>query len=277
MNILRTEKKTAVLQHITEGCSIRSTERLTGVHRDTVGRVSLEAAAASRTVHDRFMQWVKPERVEIDEIWSYVGRKQKNGPTGDEGDVYTFTAIDPASKVIIAYHTGKRDEQNTQIFLEDLKSRLGIIPIINSDGYIPYRENIENIFGAQQPYGQVVKQYAQGGRRIASVTKRVVSGNVGEITTACIERSNLTLRMTQRRFTRRTNAFSKKLSNHKSAIDLFVGHYNFCRVHESLRVTPAMALGITNHVWSFEELLSQPEPMRGKRYGKFMVIEGGAI
>jgi IS1 family transposase len=200
--------------------------------------------------------------------WSYVGKKQRKVlPTDsmEKGDQYVFLALEGSHKAILSYAIGKRDMETTCIFMSDLRQRIINQPVINSDAFTAYPEAVERYFGHGVRYGQIVKSYAgeppkDAARRyspgyVVGVETRVVTGRPGHISTSYIERQNLSLRMAQRRFTRLTNGFSKKLRNHKAAVALYVAHYNLCRVHETLRITPAMALGITDHVWSVAELV----------------------
>ena len=230
--------------------------------------------------------------LEFDEIWGYVGKKQRQTEADetDKGDQYTFIALDATSKVIISHITGKRNEATTRVFVNDVWERIMNRPQITTDGYGPYLDALAECFGNGTDFAQLVKHYAvdhsvQAARRyspphVVRVERTVVSGRPHDISTSYVERSNLTLRMQQRRFTRLTNAFSKKLRNHKAAVALYVAHYNLCRVHETLRITPAMALGVADHIWDIGELIDaatepeMPEP-QGRRVGRFRVIDGG--
>ena len=292
MNTLPLDKQIQVISALTEGVSIRATERLTGVHRDTVMRLGVRVGEACAALHDQTMRGLNIGRIELDEIWGFVGKKQRKLTEmdgDDKSDQYTFTALDGTTKAIVSYTTGKRTLENTMAFAADLRERIVNKPIINSDGFVAYPAAIEAAFGADCSYGQIVKHYVGSSAQdtthryspgaVVAVTKNVVSGKPGRISTSYVERSNLTLRMQSRRFTRLTNGHSKKFDNHKAAVSLFVAHYNFCRVHETLRVTPAMSLGLTNHIWSVAELINyQPENapvMESRKYGKFTVIDGG--
>ena len=227
------------------------------------------------------------------EIWAFVGKKQRRaGHDQDFGDQYTFTALDATSKTILAYRTGKRTAGNTQAFLHDLRARVINRPQITSDGFQPYRVAMEDSFGIDVDYAQLVKHYEaeppkDTARRyspgyVVGVDRRRVVGRPRHqhVSTSYVERSNLTIRMQQRRFTRLTSGFSKKLENHMAAVSLFVTHYNLCRVHETIRMTPAMQLGVTDHIWEIGELVEAaiegviPTPP-GERRGPFRVIEGG--
>ncbi len=292
MNTLPLDKQIQVISALTEGVSIRATERLTGVHRDTIMRLGVRVGENCDKLHDQTMRGLNLGRVELDEIWSFVGKKQRKLAETDSsefGDQYTFTALDSTTKAIVSYTVGKRSLENTMAFAADLRERVINKPVINSDGFVAYPNAIEAAFGSDCSYGQIVKHYVGSSAQdaahryspgaVVAVTKNVVSGRPPKISTSYVERSNLTFRMQSRRFTRLTNGFSKKLDNHKAAVSLFLAHYNFCRVHETLRVTPAMALGVADHIWSIEELINAASPIvpmpEGKKYGKFTVIDGG--
>ena len=207
---------------------------------------------------------------EFDEVWSFIGKKQKRlGPDDlrEKGDCYIFTALSATHKAIISYKIGKRSGANANAFAMDVRQRILGRPQISSDGFSPYVDAIERAFGSEVDYGQIVKVYAgepgpDTARRyspgiVVDVRKAVIAGGPDrkKISTSFVERSNLTIRMQCRRLTRLTNAFSKKLENHAAAVALFVAHYNLCRVHETLRITPAMALSVTDHIWTIGELI----------------------
>jgi len=296
VNILSTEKQTAIIAALTEGCSIRAVERLTGVHRDTIMRLGVKVGVGCAKLHSAIMRDVYVNRCELDEIWSYVGKKQKQlkeTDNADKGDQYVFIAMDATSKGILSYRVGKRTGNNAVALLRDLRDRLANVPEISSDAWVGYPGAVEQVFGHHVSYGTINKKYAVGGatpeaaRRyspaaVVAVEYETVLGAPKHISTSYIERQNLTVRMQQRRFTRLTNAFSKKLENHMAATALYVAWYNLCRPHEALRVTPAMHLRITDHVWSISELVeaalngvvpSQPE---SRKVGRFTVLDGGA-
>jgi IS1 family transposase len=310
MNVLSRDRQIAVVAALTEGVSIRATERLTGTHRDTVMRLGLRVGQGCARLHDALMRNLHVGLLELDEVWSYVGKKQKRlKPTdaADLGDQYVFTALSATHKAIISYLVGKRNWTNTVEFAQDVRDRIVNRPQISSDGFPAYADAIERAFGADVDYGQIIKAYdgepgPDAARRyspgwVVDVRKATIVGHPHEaaISTSYVERSNLTIRMQTRRFTRLTNGFSKKLSNHEAAVALFVAHYNLCRWHETLRCTPAMALGVTDHIWSIAELIdaaeaaggsepttpepttSPPPPMsaRARERPRFSVIQGG--
>ena len=293
MNVLPFEKQIAVISALTEGCSIRTVERLTGVHRDTIMRLGVRVGSACARLHDRTMHSVRVNCLELDEAWSYIGKKQRHlNPTDapEMGDQYVFFAIAGTAKAIVSYRIGKRTSENFNAFLWDLRERVIGQPEISSDAHPAYPEAIEQAFGAACTYGQIVKKYVgepaiDAARRyspgwVVAVERKAIVGRPRHISTSYVERQNLSLRMASRRFTRLTNGFSKKLENHAAAVSLFVWHFNFCRVHETLRVTPAMALGIADHIWTIGELVAAASaeidrPELGERRGRFTVIEGG--
>jgi len=295
MNVLPRDKQIAVIAALTEGCSIRSVERLTSIHRDTIMRLGVRVGNGCAALHDALMRGLNVGRIELDETWSFVAKKQRHlkpDDPADFGDQYVFLALAGAAKAILSWKVGKRDGDNCRDFLADLRQRVLGAPEISSDGFPAYPDSVERAFGADCSFATIEKHYAADGaveaaRRyspdaVVSVTTRHVVGAQRTVSTSYIERQNLTLRMQQRRFTRLVNGFSKKLDNHIAAVALYVAHYNFCRVHETLRVTPAMQLGVTDHVWSIGELIdaaltsAAPAPS-GQRFGRFTVIEGGRI
>lgn len=297
MNILPIDRQAQIIAALVEGNSIRATERMTNTHRDTIMRLGVRVGQGCQALHHHLFQNLETRILELDEIWAYVGKKQKRTTPDDvagKGDQYTFTALDADSKAIVSYRVGKRDGDTTRAFIWDLRERVAKFMQINTDAFPPYESAIAEIFGPDTHYAQIVKRvvgeppvnaarrYSPG--HVVSISKRVVSGFPVEFlaSTSYVERSNLTFRMQQRRFTRLTNGFSKKLENHKAAVALFVAHYNLCRIHETLRVTPAMELGIADHVWSIEELIEaagSPDDFapvgRIASGGRFRVIDGG--
>ena len=293
MNVLPTEKKIAAIAALTEGVSIRATERLTGIHRDTIMRLGVKIGQGCAALHDSLFRNLNVAMIECDEIWSYVAKKEKRvAPKykGFQGDQYTFTALDATSKAIIAYRVGRRELIPTRDFMADLRMRVLNRPQINTDAFKSYHLAVEAAFGSEVDYGQIVKHYRAVGsspeasRRyspteVVKVERKVIQGLPRRISTSYVERSNLTFRMQSRRFTRLTNGFSKKLENHVAAVGLFIAHYNLCRVHEAHRVTPAMQLGVTDHVWSIAELIEAAETgaFQAKRVGSFTVIDGGRV
>ncbi len=269
---MRTDETKALqaIKCLLEGCSIRSTERLTGIHRDTILNLLVLAGEKCAKVLDITMRNIKSDFIQSDEIWCFVQKKQKRCRKEDPiefGDAWVFVAIDPVTKLIPCYTVGKRSAGTTKAFIDDLAGRLAKRVQITTDGFRFYVNAIENAFGCDVDFAQLVKLYGDYGQHdsatkyspspIFEVISKIIQGNPDEshICTSHVERQNLTMRMAMRRFTRLTNAFSKKLENLKAACALHFAYYNLCRVHSTLRVTPAMEAGITDHVWSLEELL----------------------
>ncbi len=235
---------------------------------------------------------VRAGRLELDEIWGYVGKKQKRVERHEiayKGD--TSIAMSGSAKAIISYHTGKRDTANTDLFIQDLRQRVIGAPEISTDGFLPYQNAIRDAFNGTASHGVIVKTYSvtnlaveDAARRyspaeVVAVSRDVVSVVPSYISTSYVERQNLTLQMTQKRFARLTNGFSKKLGHHAAAVSLYVVHYNLCRVHESLRTTPAVSIGVADRVWTIGDLrdatlsLEPNRPIRTVR--NFTVIDGG--
>lgn len=271
MNTLSLESKAQVAALLVDGCSIRAAERMTGIHRDTIMRLGLDAGDACANLHDALVRNVQPALVQADEMWTFVGKKAKRVRPGDRaefGDQYVFLAMDAVTKLVISYRVGRRSAENTYAFIADLRSRVLGRPQISTDGWTPYPDAINEAFGRDVDHGVVEKQYAapvaqEASRRyspsrLVRVEKRAVLGmpDEREISTSYSERLNLSVRVSLKRFARLTLAHSKRLRNLETAVSLFVAFFNFCRVHETLRVTPAMAGGLTDHVWTMAELLS---------------------
>jgi len=259
-----------VVATLCEGVGIRTASRLTGVNRGTVGSLALRVGLGCMELHDRLMVGIRTERLELDEAWSFVAKKQKNVKRHEinaKGDQYIFIGMAGTQKAIISWGVGKRNGESTMDFLHDLRSRVIGQPEISTDGFLPYRVAIRDAFGDNASHGVIVKTHsvthlvkeAQGRYSPAAVVKverQVVSGDPDQyVSTSYVERQNLSLRMGSRRFTRLTNGFSKKLDNHVAAVALYVAHYNLCRVHEALKMTPAKALGVVDRNWSIGELI----------------------
>jgi len=249
---------------------MRSISRVTDVSINTVSKLLVEAGEACLAFHDRVVRGVKSERIQCDEIWSFCYAKEKNAKTMENapsgaGDVWTWTAIDPDTKLIVSFYVGDRSLDTAMEFAADLHGRLANRVQLSTDGHSGYLPAIEGAFGGDIDYGQVIKNYAattiKPGRyspaRFVSAKKFTVEGNPDpkHISTSIVERQNLNMRMGMRRFTRLTNAFSKKWENHVHALSLYFVFYNFCRIHKSLRTTPAMAAGITENLFSLEDIV----------------------
>lgn len=270
-NILPMEKKIRVIGGLAEGSSIRSIERQTGVHRDTIMRLGIHTGKACEVIMDETMRGLRLNCIQLDEIWGFITKKKKNVLPEDPeefGDAWTFVAIDADTKLVSAYAVGKRDSETANAFLYDLASRLVNRVQISTDGLRAYVDAVERGFGSNVDYGQIVKTYsteegyAEGKYsppEIVDVKKYIVTGNpeADLISTSFVERQNLTMRMHVRRLTRLTNAFSKRLNNFKAAIALHFVYYNFVRIHKTLKVTPAMEAGITNSQWSVRDIIEK--------------------
>ena len=276
-NHLPLEKRVDVVRHLVEGMSVRGTERLTGVSIPTVLSTILRMGEGCDRLHNKLVRDLDIVELELDEQWSYIAKKQKNvDETKDPaefGDSYTYIALARTKKLIVSYRVGKRDEADTKAFIADMRARLVTIPQLSTDGWQSYPVAVGQSFGGSVDHAVINKNYKGGagrGRRdgefdkyapaaVDFVTKSVAHGapNLDRASTSHVERFNLTTRMHIRRFLRRGNAFSKKIKHHTAAVSLHVAWYNFCRVHESLRITPAMEAGITDHVWSVEELVTR--------------------
>ncbi len=270
MNKLTTEARAKILHLLCEGMSIRAITRLTGVSKNTVAKLLIDAGKACAAYHDATVRNVKSSRVQVDEIWSFTYAKQKNVATAkaaplDAGDTWTWTALDADSKMILSYFVGGRDGECAMWFMDDLASRLANRVQLTSDGHKAYLEAVEGAFGCDVDYAMLVKMYGaapesfKGRYSPADCTgakKTRVEGNPDfkHVSTSYVERSNLTMRMHMRRFTRLTNAFSKKIENHAHAVALHMMYYNFVRIHKTLRVTPAMEAGVSDRLWDIADI-----------------------
>lgn len=269
-NILKKEKQVTVVGALAEGSSIRSIERQTGIHRDTIMRLGIRVGNTCAKIMDEKMHDLNCQKLQLDEIWGFVGKKQRNVTAGEEmiglGNAWTFVAVDADSKIVPTFKVGKRDASTANEFVTDLSNRLKNRVQISSDALAAYVDAIEQGFGPDVDYGQIVKAYSTTDKspqgkysppQIVAVNKTIIVGNPNEnhISTSYVERQNLTLRMHCRRLTRLTNAFSKKLENFISAVSLHFGYYNFVKIHGSLRTTPAMAAGVVNTLWTVGDLV----------------------
>lgn len=269
MNKLSVEKQTAVISALVEGTSIRSVERMTGVHRDTIMRLMVRVGQTCRQIMDEKIRDLNCSHIELDEIWCYVGKKQRHVKKSDDlstvGDFWTWVALDAETKLVPTFRVGKRDIATGQAFIDDLQSRLKKRVQLSSDGLGLYVVAVDNAFGLDVDFAQVVKFYEAEpigpGRysppKVVRVEKSYLTGkpNLDITSTSYVERQNLTMRMNMRRFTRLTNAFSKKLENLKAAVALHFAHYNFVRIHRTLKCTPAMEAGVVNELWTIGNLV----------------------
>lgn len=284
MNVLSIEKKTQILHLLVEGNSMRSTSRIADVSINTVTKLLVEAGTACNEYQDKVMRNLSCKRIQCDEIWAFCYCKQKNVAPEQEGvlgygDVWTWTAIDPVTKLVPSFMVGKRDAEYAKAFIEDLASRLSGRVQLTTDGLKAYVEAVEGAFGRDIDFAQLVKIYGTEGittsdaRRYSpseftGSEKRVKMGDPDKkhISTSHVERQNLTMRMSMRRFTRLTNGFSKKVENLEYMVALHFMHYNFARIHKSLHTTPAMAAGVSDKLWSVEDIARLiPEPVAKKR------------
>jgi len=292
MNKLPTSKRVQILAMLCEGSSMRSISRVCDVSINTVAKILEDAGKVCMTFHDQSVRNVKSKRLQMDEIWSFTAAKQKNvaamkNPVEGAGDTWTWTAIDADSKLILQWYVGDRDGQTAKFFVDGVAERLATRVQLTTDGLKAYLEAVEGAFGADVDYAQLVKLYgaspetAKGRYSPAECTgiiKTPIEGKPDDkhISTSFVERQNLTMRMSMRRFTRLTNGFSKKLESHIYAISLYFVFYNFCRIHKTLKVTPAMAAGITDKLMGLEDVVAlidatAPKPGRPKTYKKRVV------
>lgn len=277
MKQLTTEKRCAVVRALCEGCSIRGTVRLTGVAKNTVAKLLNDLGCACAEYQDRVLRNLKCRRLQLDEIWSFVGAKQKNVPAEKQGqfgvgDVWTWTAIDADSKLVPSWLVGSRDGGSATAFVNDLASRLSNRVQITTDGHKAYLNAMEEAFGSEVDYAMLVKLYGSEGAeaekryspaKCLGCERHIINGmpDRKHISTSFAERANLTMRMNMRRFTRLTNAFSKKLENHCHALSLYFMHYNFVRVHQTLRCTPAMKAGVDSKKWEIQDIVDLLPPL----------------
>lgn len=292
MNKLPLQKRVQILQMLCEGSSMRSISRVCDVSINTVAKILAEAGKVCIAFHDENVRGVTAKRVQVDEIWSFTAAKQKNvsgmkKPVDGAGDTWTWTGLDADTKLIVSWFVGGRDGDYAKLFINDLAARLANRVQLTSDGHRAYLEAVEGAFGADVDYAQLVKLYGaapesrQGKYSPAEcigIKKTRIEGEPDEkhISTSYVERQNLTMRMHMRRFTRLTNAFSKKFESHIHMVALYTVWYNWCRIHKTLRVTPAMAAGLTDKLMGFEDIVAlmdaaAPKPGRPKTYKKRLV------
>ena len=293
MNKLDTKTRALILRCLVDGNSIRATVRISGASKNTVTKLMIDAGKACDAFQNEALRDLPCKRVQVDEIWSFVYAKQKNVETAkaapeDAGDVWTWTAICADTKLVPSWHVADRSGESAKEFIDDLASRLAGRAQLTSDGHRPYLEAVEGAFGADVDYAQLVKLYGdtpeskKGGAHrkyspaeCTGIKKRTVEGKPDEkhVSTSYVERQNLTMRMSMRRFTRLTNAFSKKVENHAHSVALHFMYYNFCRIHQSLKITPAMAAGVTDRLWDIEDIVklideAAPAPKKRGPYKK---------
>jgi len=283
MNKLTPERRAAIVRALCEGNSIRATSHLTGVAKATVLKLLVELGEFCSIYQDHVLTNLPCKRIEADEIWAFVGAKQRNATHAGQGDVWTFTALDADSKLMVSWLVGQRTTETAQAFMEDVAARLTNRVQLTTDGHHMYLAAVENAFGYHAvDYAMLVKTYGptedpkNPSRRYSpavctGATKERILGNPDEalVSTSYVERANLSMRTQMRRFTRLTNGFSKKVENHAHAVSLYFMFYNFCRSHATLtkaargiHTTPAMAAGVTDRVWTIENILELMDPAR---------------
>lgn len=269
-NILSIEKRVQVITCLVEGNSIRATVRMTSVAKNTVVKLLADVGRACSEYQDKAFRNLKCRRIQCDEVWSFVGAKEKN--TTEEtrakgwGDCWTWTSIDPDTKLIPCWYVGTRDAGAAYHFMHDLAARLSHRVQLTTDGHKPYLTAVADAFGNDVDYAMLVKIYGEGPKTEARYSpaqcmgarKAIISGNPDfkHVSTSQVERSNLTIRMGNRRFTRLTNGFSKKVENHEHMLALFFCYYNFAKIHQTLRCTPAMEAGVSTRLWSMKDIVS---------------------
>lgn len=274
INILPTTKRVQIVSALVEGNSMRSVSRMTGCSINTIMKFVADFGMVCAEYYHEHVVDVDAKRVQADEIWAFCYAKDKNLPASMRGEpgvgsVWTWTALDQDSKLIVSWYVGDRDAECASRFMKDLARRLLGRVQLTTDGHRVYEQAVENAFGWNVDYAMLVKQYGEPREKEAryspceciGAVKVPISGrpNAADICTSHVERQNLTMRMGMRRFTRLTNGFSKKLANHCAAVAIHFLHYNFARVHKTLRVTPAMEAGLADHVWTMEELVGLME------------------
>ena len=277
MNKLSIQDRVQILNALSEGVGINAAARMTGKSKNTILKLLADTGAACAAYQDQAMRGLTIKKVQVDEIWSFVGAKQKNvrsddGAHADFGDCYTFTAIDPETKLMPCWLVGTRTAQCAHDFMEDLAGRLANRVQLTTDGLKVYPDAVEAAFRGKVDYGMLNKSYAneyglkEAKRRYSPATmtsceKLKVYGNPDfeHVSTSHVERANLSMRMGMRRFTRLTNAFSKKLENHMHAVSFYFMVYNFVKIHKTIQTTPAMEAGVTTYLWSMEDIVMMAE------------------
>lgn len=269
-NVLPTEKKAAAISMLCEGNSIRGVERMTGIHRDTVMRLGVAVGEACWSMMDETMRELPCSKIEVDEIWGFVGKKDRNVHEGDSnelGSVWTWVAIDPETKAVPVFRVGKRDAESANAFMADVAARTAKRIQLSSDGLNLYVPAVEAAFAGEVDYGSCVKtfqttdgegKYSPG--QMLTTKRTTICGEKFRACTSYVERQNLTMRLHMKRLARLTLGFSKKLENFKAATALHFAYYNFVKTHATIRCTPAMALGVSSRLWKVEDLVALSRP-----------------
>jgi IS1 family transposase len=279
MNKLPKETRARILHMLCEGNSIRAVTRLTGASKTTVMKLVADAGSAAAWYQDRVFRNIECKRMQVDEIWGFVGAKQRNASpkkkeSGEAGDAWLWVAIDADSKLVPHWRVGLRDLKNCYWFIHDLAERMAGRFQLTTDAFVPYREAVESVFGIEIDYAQVIKIFGKAPDAVAGrysppqcvgARSKTIAGSPDpkHVSTSYAERNNLNIRMHSRRMTRLTNAFSKKVENHAHAMALHFLYYNFVRVHKTLRTTPAMAAGVTKRLWEMSDIVEVLEAWEG--------------
>lgn len=280
MRKLSTEKRAMILHSLVEGNSINATSRMCGCSKITVLRLLADAGTFCANYHNEHVRNLLCERVQMDEIWSFVGCKdnaKKIGKNG-HGSVWTWVALDADTKMVVSYLMGERSPDAANAFVSDLRDRIDSRIQLTSDGFAAYREAVQRAFGGFVDYAMLIKEYGWDGSpdtrysppACVGAIKHAISGNpdIDHVSTSLIERQNLTLRMGSRRFTRLTNAFSKKIENHAHALALHYFYYNFCRKHQTIKTTPAVAMGVADRAFTLRDLVEMIEREESRQGGR---------
>lgn len=275
MNQLGLKKRKQIVNLLVEGSSMRAISRISDVSINTVTKLLIDTGKVCMKFHDENVKNLTSKRIQCDEIWSFVYAKQKNvmdGMVEGAGDIWTWTGMDADTKLMISWFVGNRGADAAHYFIEDVAWRLRNMVQLTTDGYTPYKDAVEDTFHGRVDFAQLMKIYGreiEGAKRyspapIVGIKKNIIQGNPDprHISTSFVERQNLTMRMHMRRYTRLTNGFSKKVENHCHALALHFVYYNFCRIHSTIRVTPAMEAGLTNDIMKIEDIIEMADQLK---------------